>query len=90
MSLSSTPYRKITISLAPELVDFADQEAERRRISRSELISQAIAVIKAREEERLAAEGYQFYAQEAEEFAESSATLVNEALMNLENLPYAR
>jgi hypothetical protein len=34
-----------------------------------------LARVKAAEEERLAAEGYRFYAQEAAEFAEASALL---------------
>lgn len=72
--------RKITISLPSNLVEFADREAARLSISRSRVIAQALSEIKAEEEARLAAEGYQFYAQEASEFADVSATAVAEAL----------
>lgn len=72
--------RKITISLPSTLVEFADREAARLSISRSRVIARALSEIKAEEEERLAAEGYQFYAQEASEFAAASATAVAEAL----------
>ena len=61
--------QKITIYLPDSLVQFADREAARLCVSRSQAIAQALSEIKAREEERLAAEGYQFYAQEASEFA---------------------
>lgn len=71
--------RKITISLPAELVDFADRRAGQMHSSRSQIISVALAEIKAREEARLAAEGYQYYAQEAEAFASSSAHAVAEA-----------
>ena len=72
--------RKITISLPSTLVEFADREAARLSISRSRVIARALSEIKAEEEERLAAEGYQFYAQEASEFAAVSATAVAEAV----------
>ncbi len=71
--------RKITISLPEELVVFADQRALETNSSRSQVISMALAHIKILEEERLAAEGYRFYAQEAEEFAVISASAVSEA-----------
>jgi metal-responsive CopG/Arc/MetJ family transcriptional regulator len=72
--------RKITISLPDNLVEFADREAARLSISRSRVIAQALSEIRAEEEERLAAEGYRFYAQEASEFAEASAAALAEAL----------
>jgi len=80
MSVETTSVRKITISLPDNLVEFADREAARLNISRSRLIAQALSEIKAEEEERLAAEGYRFYAHEASEFAEASATALAEAL----------
>jgi hypothetical protein len=49
-------------------------------ISGSRVIAHALAEIKAEYEEQLAAEGYRFYAQEAGEFAEASASAVVEAL----------
>ena len=80
MCAESTLVRKITISLPSNLVEFADREAVRLSISRSWVIAQALSEIKAEEEERLAAEGYQFYVQEASEFAAASAAAIAEAL----------
>ena len=80
MSAKATAVRKITISLPDNLVEFADREAARLSISRSGVIAQALSDIKTEEEERFAAEGYRFYAQEASVFAEASAAAVVEAL----------
>jgi metal-responsive CopG/Arc/MetJ family transcriptional regulator len=80
MSVEATSVRKITISVPDNLVEFADREAARLSVSRSRVIAQALSKIKAEEEERLAAEGYQFYAQEASDFAEASAAALAEAL----------
>ena len=79
MSVKTPPIRKITISLPAGLVEFADREAARLNISRSRLIARVLSEIKAAEEERLAAEGYSFYAQEASEFAEASGRAVAES-----------
>jgi metal-responsive CopG/Arc/MetJ family transcriptional regulator len=73
MQTRAPSIRKVTISLPPNLLEFADRQAEQMRISRSEIISRALAQAKAAEEERLAAEGYRFYSTEASEFAEASA-----------------
>jgi len=80
MSIETTSVRKVTISLPSSLVEFADREAARLNTSRSRVIAQALSEIRAEEEERLAAEGYRFYAQEAGEFAEASAAATVEAL----------
>ena len=80
MAAETAPVRKVTISLPVDLVDFADRQAARLKISRSRLIARALSEIRATEEERLAAEGYRFYAQEASEYAEASAGAVAEAL----------
>ncbi|MGA9350368.1 MAG: ribbon-helix-helix domain-containing protein [Anaerolineae bacterium] len=72
--------RKITVSLPKELVEFADTAAVAMKISRSEVIAEAIAAQREREEARLAAEGYRFYAQEASEFAAASLQAVSEVL----------
>ena len=80
MSVKPTSVRKITISLPDNLVEFADREAARLSLSRSRVIAQALSEVKADEEERLAAEGYRFYAQEATEFAEASAAALAEAV----------
>lgn len=80
MQSSTGPVRKVTISLPPSLLEFADRQAERLQISRSEIISHALAQAKAAEEEKLAAEGYRFYSQEAAEFAEASTRSFAEVL----------
>jgi hypothetical protein len=66
--------------LPRELIAFADTKAAARGISRSKLIADLLADYKTGEEDALAAEGYQFFAQEAEEFAEASRSAVAEAL----------
>jgi predicted transcriptional regulator len=71
--------RKITISLSKELVAFADDRARALNTSRSQVIGMALSAVKTREEERLAADGYHFYAQEASEFADAASEAVTEA-----------
>ena len=80
MSVEAKPVRKITISLPETLVEFADRQAARLSTSRSRVIADALSQVQAEEEERLAAEGYRFYAQEASEFAQASAAAVAEVL----------
>jgi metal-responsive CopG/Arc/MetJ family transcriptional regulator len=75
-------YRKITISLPGSLLEYADRRADRARLSRSQVISEALAEAQVVEQTRLAAEGYRFYAGEASEFAEASAKAVAEALLD--------
>ncbi|MEA3339270.1 MAG: hypothetical protein U9R15_04830 [Chloroflexota bacterium] len=72
--------RKVTVSLPQELVDFADTVAATMQLSRSNVVAEALAAQKEREEIKLAAEGYRFYAQEASEFAAASVQTVSEAL----------
>ena len=71
--------RKITISLPEELVEFADHQAKAFNTSRSQVIGMALATVKSGQEERLAADGYRFYANEAGEFAAASGEAVAEA-----------
>ncbi|MBX3050677.1 MAG: hypothetical protein KF753_04325 [Caldilineaceae bacterium] len=71
--------RKVTVSLPVNLLDFADQLAVRVKSNRSQVISQALAAVQAQEEERLAAEGYRFYANESVAFAEATASANAEA-----------
>lgn len=78
--VESEPVRKITVSLPGDLVEFADEEAERLNSNRSGYIARVLAEVKAVKEEELAAEGYRFYASEALDFAEASAGAVSEAL----------
>jgi metal-responsive CopG/Arc/MetJ family transcriptional regulator len=63
------PVRKVTISLPRHLLEYADRTAAERGVSRSRLLAELIAELAARDRDALAAEGYCFYAQEAEEFA---------------------
>ena len=76
----TTDIRKITISLPGDVVEFAGAEAERRSISRRRFIAEALSNVAAAQVERIAADGYRYYRAEAEEFAESSATAVAEAI----------
>ena len=57
MSVEAAPMQRITISLSDSLVEFADREAARLSISRSQVIAQALSQVKAKEV-RPAAEGY--------------------------------
>lgn len=79
MPTGTVTTRKITISLPHHLVDFADQYAQQINLNRSQVIGEALATIKAMEEERLAAEGYQFYAEESTDFTVASNKAVAEA-----------
>jgi predicted transcriptional regulator len=79
MSEHLSNVRKITIALSGDLVEYADQQARRRRTSRSQVIGQALAQARAREQERLAAEGYRFYAGEAADFAAAALPAIRDA-----------
>ena len=68
--------RKVTVSLPQDLVAFADTKAAERGTTRSHLIGDLLAELRQRERDALASEGYQFYADEALEFAEMSAGAV--------------
>jgi metal-responsive CopG/Arc/MetJ family transcriptional regulator len=72
--------RKITVSLPSDLVEYADSRGGREQTSRSQVIAEALAEARAREQARLAAAGYRFYAGEAVEFAEASTGAVAETL----------
>lgn len=80
MTGMTTAVRKVTISLPAQLADYVDREAARLRISRSRLIARALSDARVAEQQRLAVEGYLFYANEASEFAQASATAAAEAL----------
>lgn len=75
--------RKITISLPRELVEFTDRQARQNKSSRSHIIRLALVEAKRREEERLAAEGYAFYAASATEFAAASANAYAEVIADV-------
>lgn len=72
--------RKVTVSLPQELIEFADTVASTLQTSRSQVIAEAIAAQKERQEAQLAAEGYRFYSQEASEFAAASLQAISEVL----------
>ncbi len=76
----SAATEKVTISLPESLVSYANQRASRLGISRSQVIADALMAQEARDTEELAAEGYRFYAEEAEAFAAESGPAVAEAL----------
>lgn len=74
----SITLRKITVALPAALVDYADDQAHARQTSRSRFIAEALLMFETSETERLAAEGYRFYASDSAEFAESIAGSVAE------------
>jgi len=80
MSETTSSVRKLTISLPVGLAEYIDREASRLNVSRSKLVADALREIQAAEEERLAVEGYRFYANEASEFAQASISAVAEVL----------
>lgn len=67
--------RKVTTTLPQHLLEFADC------VNTSH--SQALAVADVREQERIAAAGYRFYAGEAVEFANASSRLVAEVIARI-------
>ena len=79
MRVSRVDVYKGSVGLPADLVAFADEQARRLKISRSQFVSQALYELKAREEARLAAAGYRFYADEARRFAEVSGNAVAES-----------
>ncbi|MBC7264006.1 MAG: hypothetical protein H5T64_06560 [Chloroflexi bacterium] len=80
MTESRTNIRKVTISLPRHLLEYADRKAAQMGISRSQVLADLLAEMAARERDTLAAEGYRFYAQEAEEFAAASLPASSEAM----------
>ena len=80
MATEGMPVRKVTISLPARLVEFADREAARHNTTRSGLIARVLSEVEAAERDRLAAEGYRYYAEEARAFAEASSVAAWEAL----------
>ncbi len=82
VSISALSKEKVTVSLPRDLVRYADKKAAESGKSRSQLVAEALAEKKAREELELAAEGYCFYAGESKEFADRSLGAVSEAMGN--------
>jgi len=71
------PVRKVTVSLPRHLLEYADRVAAERGVSRSQLVAELIAEMAARDRDAVAAEGYCFYAQEAEELRQRVAQQFN-------------
>lgn len=71
--------QRVTVTVPKDLLAFADRQAQELNVSRSQIISMALARTKASEEERVAAEGYRFYAEEAASFAAAASQAVAEA-----------
>ena len=82
MGTRTARMKKVTITLPEELVLYADRRADQSGTSRSQVISRALATLMLTEEEELAAEGYQFYAAEAETFAAMSGAASGAAILS--------
>ena len=78
MAVSGT--KKVTISVPEELLAFADRMATSIGATRSGFINSVLNEVREREMERLAAEGYHYFASEAREFASASGSAVAEAI----------
>jgi len=70
---------KVTLSLPRELVEFADAKATERETSRSQIVTDALAALRAQDEDELAREGYAFYADESTEWAQATISAASEA-----------
>lgn len=71
---------KVTLTLDRDLVALADAKAAERHTTRNRVLREILAEWRLREREELAREGYEFYADEAREFAEVSSKATAEAL----------
>jgi len=69
---------KVTLSLPRELVEFADAKATERETSRSQIVTEALATLRAQDEDELAREGYALYAEDNTEFAAASLSAASE------------
>lgn len=80
MAIKTDGSVKVTVSLPPDLLAFADAQADRLGTNRSRLISMALKRWRVAEQQALAAEGYRFYADEAADFADASLSAVAEGM----------
>ncbi len=78
--MQQTATKKVTISLSQDVLGFADAMATTLKTTRSKIISDSLREKHQREQDDLAREGYRFYAEEAEEFAEMSVQAMAEVL----------
>ena len=72
--------RKVTISLPVPVLEYADRKAAQEGTSRSAVIAELLLAHATSEQDQLAAEGYRFYAREAEEFASASLSASSEVI----------
>lgn len=79
----------LTVTLPSELAEFVEREAILRGVSQSQVVGEALAARKVQEAEPLAAEGYQYYAVEACEYADASLSAFA-AVLNTSNPPWGR
>jgi metal-responsive CopG/Arc/MetJ family transcriptional regulator len=84
MCAQDSQFVQVMISLPADLLRFADYQVERLGISRSQVISEALKQAKLVEEERLAMEGYLFYALEAKEFSKAVLGTAAEAINDVD------
>ena len=68
-----TTMRKITITASEDLIEFVDERARQTQSNRSRVINDILEAFRQSELNRMAAEGYRFYAAEAVAFAKASA-----------------
>jgi metal-responsive CopG/Arc/MetJ family transcriptional regulator len=80
MATKRPDFEKVTVSLPAHLVRYADGRAAALGTSRSQVVSQALLELETRERDALAREGYIFYGEEAEAFAQASLAAVSEGL----------
>jgi metal-responsive CopG/Arc/MetJ family transcriptional regulator len=69
---------KVTVSLPVDLIEFADQFAEQAGTSRSQAMAEALRVLKRAERDRLMAEGFRYYHDDAVQMAEEGMAATNE------------
>ena len=72
--------RKVTVSLAADVVAFADLRAARLHTTRSQVIEEALRATHEQERDELAREGYRFFSREAEDYAAATLRLAHEVL----------
>ena len=75
-----TTMRKITITASEDLIEFVDERARQTQSNRSRVINDILEAFRQSELNRMAAEGYRFYAEEAVAFAKASAEAVSAAI----------
>jgi hypothetical protein len=72
--------RKLSVSIAEDLADYAAERAARDASSVSEVISHGLSNLRMRERTRVAAEAYVREADDSREWAEAAAPLIWEVI----------